>query len=107
LKLNVRARALPSVAGVTATVVLTMTAADYESRRGLARTGHGALIPVPEAMRITAGEYRLMNVVIDKTKGITAYSSTARLHSETATPGSRRHRRRLHLPELLRPTGLV
>jgi hypothetical protein len=82
LKLNVRARALPSVAGVTATVVLTMSAEDFERRRGLARTGHGALVPVPEAMRMTGGEYRLMNVVIDKTKGITAYSSTARLHSE-------------------------
>jgi Domain of unknown function (DUF222) len=82
LKLNVRARALPSVAGVTATVVLTMSAEDFERRRGLARTAHGALIPVPEAMRMTAGEYRLMNVVIDRTKGITAYSSTARLHSE-------------------------
>ncbi len=82
LKLNVRARALPSIAGVTATVVLTMSAEDFERRRGLARTGHGALVPVPEAMRMTAGEYRLMNVVVDKTKGITAYSSTARLHSE-------------------------
>jgi hypothetical protein len=83
LKINVRARALPSIAGVTATVVLTMTAEDFEARNGLARTGHGALIPVPEAIRMTAGEYRLMNVVIDRTKGITAYSSTARLFSET------------------------
>jgi hypothetical protein len=83
LKINMRARALPSIAGVTATVVLTMTADDYEQRKGLARSGHGALIPVPEALRMAAGEYRLMNVVIDKTKGITAYSSTARLFSET------------------------
>ena len=83
LKINVRARALPSIAGVTATVVLTMTAEDFEARKGLARSSHGALIPVPEAMRMTAGEYRLMNLVIDKTKGISAYSSTARLFSET------------------------
>ncbi len=82
LKLNLRARVLPSVAGVTATIVMTMTVEQYETRRGLARTGHGALVPVPEAMRMTGGEYRLMNVVIDKTKGITAYSSTARLHTE-------------------------
>jgi hypothetical protein len=33
-------------------------------------------------MRMTGNEYRLMNVVIDKTRGITAYSSTARLHTE-------------------------
>jgi hypothetical protein len=37
---------------------------------------------VPEAIRITAGEYRLMNLVIDQTKAITAYSSTARLFTE-------------------------
>ena len=83
LKLNVRAQQLPSVAGITATIVLTMTAEDFEQRRGLARTGHGALLPVPEAIRLTGNEYRLMNVVVDKTKGITAYSSTARLFSET------------------------
>jgi hypothetical protein len=35
-------------------------------------------------MRITAGEYRLMNTVIDKTKGVTAYSSTGRLFPEGA-----------------------
>ena len=46
LKLNVRARQLPSVVGVTATVVLTMSAEDFEQRMGLARTGHGALVPV-------------------------------------------------------------
>ena len=50
LKINVRARALPSIAGVTATIVLTMTAEDFETRKGLARTAHGALIPVPEAI---------------------------------------------------------
>jgi hypothetical protein len=82
LKINLRARALPSIAGVTATIVLTMTAEDFEARTGPAHTAHGALIPVPEAMRITAGEFRLMNVVIDKTRGITAYSDTARLFTE-------------------------
>jgi hypothetical protein len=82
LKLTVRARQLPAVAGVTATIVMTMTAEQFESRRGLARTAHGALVPVPEAFRMSAGEYRLMNVVIDKTRGITAYSNTQRLFTE-------------------------
>jgi hypothetical protein len=82
LKLNLRAQQLPSVAGVTATIVLTMTAEQFEQRRGVARTAHGALVPVPEACRMSAGEYRLMTVVIDKTKGITAYSSLHRLHTE-------------------------
>jgi Domain of unknown function (DUF222) len=84
LKLNVRARQLPTVGGVTATVVLTMSAEDYQRRTGLARTGHGALLPVSEAMRLTGGEYRLMNVVLDKTRGITSYSDTARLFTENA-----------------------
>lgn len=82
LKINVRARALPSIAGITATVVLTMTAEDFQTRTGLARTAHGALIPVGQAMRLTGNEYRLMTVVIDKTRGITAYSDTARLFTE-------------------------
>jgi hypothetical protein len=84
LKLNVRAQLLPSVAGVTATIVLTMDATDFERRHGLARTGHGGLLPVAEAIRMTGNEYRLLNVVIDKTKGISAYSSTARLFPENA-----------------------
>jgi hypothetical protein len=82
LKLNLRARQLPSVGGVTATIVLTMSVEDYEQRKGLAHTAHGALIPVPEAMRLTGGEYRLMGVVIDRIKGVTAYSSIHRLHTE-------------------------
>jgi len=86
LKLNLRARLLPRVAGVTATLVMTMTAQEFATRRGLARTGHGALIPVPEAIRMAAAEYRLLNVVLDKTKGITAYSSTQRLHTEQQRP---------------------
>jgi hypothetical protein len=83
LKLNVRAQQLPTVAGVTATIVLTISAEDFEQRTGLARTGHGALVPLPEAMRMTGNEYRLMNLVIDKTKAITAYSSLHRLFYET------------------------
>src|SRR5204863_7923707 len=82
LRLNLRAQLLPSSGGVTSTIVMTMTAEDFEQRTGLATTGHGALIPVPEAMRIAAGEYRLMNLVIDKTKGVTAYSSLHRLYTE-------------------------
>jgi hypothetical protein len=76
-----RAGQLPAVAGVTATIVITMTAEQSEHRTGLA--WHGALLPVPQAIRLTGNEYRLMNLVIDKTKGINAYSCTARLHTET------------------------
>jgi hypothetical protein len=82
LKLNLRAQQLPSIGGITATLVMTMTAESYLTGHGLARTGHGALLPVAEAMRIAAGDYRLMNVVLDRTKGITAYSSIQRLFTE-------------------------
>jgi hypothetical protein len=82
LKLNVRAQQLPSVAGVTATIVMTMTHEQYLTGQGLARTAHGALVPASEAFRWAGGDYRLMAVVIDKIKGITAYSSIQRLYTE-------------------------
>jgi hypothetical protein len=106
LKLNVRAQLLPTVAGVTATVILTMTAEDFETRTGLARTAHGALIPVPEAVRLTGAEYRLMNVVIDKTKGITAYSSTARLFPEGARLAMIAHDGGCTFPNCNAPPGM-
>jgi hypothetical protein len=106
LKLNVRAQQLPTVAGVTATIVLTMSAEAFETRKGLARTVHGALVPVNEAMRITAGEYRLMNVVIDKTKGITAYSSTARLFPEGARLAMIAHDGGCTFPNCSAPPGI-
>jgi hypothetical protein len=67
---------------VSATLVLTMTAEAYAAGTGLARTDHGALVPSQEALRWTGGDLRLMAVVIDRVKGITAYSSTHRLFSE-------------------------
>jgi hypothetical protein len=82
LKLNVRAQQLPTVAGVTAIIVMTMTQQAYETGEGLVRTAHGALVPASEAFRWAAGDYRLMAVVIDKIKGITAYSSIQRLYTE-------------------------
>jgi hypothetical protein len=82
LKLNLRARQLPDIAGVTASIVITMSAEQYLTGKGLARTGHGALVPAGKALRWTAGDYRLLAVVVDRLKGITAYSSTHRLFTE-------------------------
>ncbi len=82
LKLNVRAQQLPSVAGVSATIVMTMSQEAYETGQGLARTAHDALVPASEAFRWAGGDYRLMNVVIDRTQGVTAYSSIQRLFTE-------------------------
>jgi hypothetical protein len=82
LKLNVRAQQLPTIAGVTATIVMTMTHEQYLTGQGLARTAHGALVPASEAFTWAGGDYRLMAVVIDNIKGITAYSSIHRLFTE-------------------------
>lgn len=82
LKLNVRARQLPRLGGVAATIVVTMTAEQYLSGTGLARTSHGALVPTRTVLQWAGGDYRLMNVVLDRTKGITAYSSLHRLFTE-------------------------
>lgn len=64
LRLVLRSGELPSAHGVLATVVLTMTAGQWASERGLATTGHGALVPVGEAKRIVRGECRLFPVVL-------------------------------------------
>jgi hypothetical protein len=82
LKLNLRARQLPSVGGITATIVVTMTHEAYLTGKGLARTSHGALVPASTVFGWAGGEYRLMGVVIDRIKGVTAYSSIHRLHTE-------------------------
>ncbi|HKC28786.1 MAG TPA: DUF222 domain-containing protein [Jatrophihabitans sp.] len=73
---------LPSAGGVAATIVLTMTLEQYQTGNGLAETAHGALIPTREALRWSGGDYRLLAVVLDKIKGISAYSSSQRLFSE-------------------------
>ena len=82
LQLNLRAQQLPTVAGVTASIVVTMTQEQYETGAGLARTGHGAHVPAATAFGWAAGDYRLLAVVIDKIKGITGYSSSHRLFTE-------------------------
>jgi Domain of unknown function (DUF222)/HNH endonuclease len=82
LKLVLRAEQLPAVAGVTATIVLTMTLQQYQTGQGLARTAHGTLIPVREAFRAAGGDYRLLAVVLSRLKAVEAYSSTHRLFTE-------------------------
>ncbi len=49
---------------------------------GLARTGHGYLIPATLAKRWAGGEARIMAVLLSKTQGITAYSSSHRICTE-------------------------
>jgi hypothetical protein len=83
LTLTMRAELLPTITGITATLVITMTEQGYRTGQGLARTSHGALIPTSEALAWAGGDYRLMAVVIDNTNAITATSHTRRLFTET------------------------
>lgn len=82
MKANLRAKQLPSVAGVTATLIATMTAEQYATGDGLARTSHGAQVPVRDVLDWAGGDYRLFLTVLDTVKGVTAYSSTRRLFTE-------------------------
>ncbi len=76
-----RSGQLPACNGVTATIVLTMTEQQVETKTGLVTTGHGALISVEQALSL-AGEARVIPVVLTKTREITAYGDTHRIFTE-------------------------
>jgi Domain of unknown function (DUF222)/HNH endonuclease len=79
LELLQRAEALPNTGGIAATVVLTIDAEAYATGTGLATTAHGALVPASATTAWGGGDTRLMAVVLDKVRGITAYSSRHRI----------------------------
>jgi hypothetical protein len=74
---------LPPSGGTPATVLLTMSLDQLESRTGLVTTAHGGTISVTEALRF-AGEANVIPVVLDST-GILAYGQARR----TASVGQR------------------
>jgi hypothetical protein len=82
LALVQRSEQLPRTTGVQATVILTMTAEQYESRLGLARTGHGALVPTGRVVDWAGADHRVLAVVLDKIRGISGYSSLQRCFTE-------------------------
>ena len=82
LLLALRSQQLPTCNGVTATIILTMTADQAAARTGLATTGHGALIPVEQALRIAGGDARVFPVSFDKAKRVIAYGSARRIFTE-------------------------
>lgn len=71
---------LPSAGGVPATVIVTMTLEQLESRVGRATTVHGGLISVGEALRI-ADEAQVIPVVLADAGGVLAYGRTRRIAS--------------------------
>ncbi len=73
---------LPDAGGVTTTVVLTMTEEQFTRGEGFARTGHGAQVPVTEALRWSGGDTRVMAVVFNSLKAVIAYSTCHRFFTE-------------------------
>lgn len=82
LQLIGRAELLPNAGGVSATVVLTMDVETYESRKGLAHTGHGALVLAGRALEWGGANTRLITVAFDSTKAVSAYSNIQRCYTE-------------------------
>lgn len=83
LDLVQRAGLLPSVNGISATVPLTTTTDAWTSGDGVAVTGHGAILPAREAIRIAGGDHRTMTVTLDPFGGIVDYTDTRRFFTET------------------------
>ena len=74
---------LPPSGGTPATVLLTMTLDQLESRSGLVTTAHGGTVSVANALRL-AGEANVIPIVLDSV-GVLAYGQARR----TATTGQR------------------
>ncbi|MDQ6938151.1 MAG: HNH endonuclease, partial [Actinomycetota bacterium] len=79
-----RSDTLPTSGGTPATVLLTMTISDLQSRTGYATTGHGGLIDLPTALRM-ATEACVIPVFMNDTGGIIASGRGRR----TASPSQR------------------
>ncbi len=82
LKVAISSGSLEKTGGILATVVLTMSEQAYATGTGFATTGHGAQVPVREAMSWAGGDYRLFATVLNSLNAVTAYSSTHRLFTE-------------------------
>jgi hypothetical protein len=75
-----RAGTLPDAGGAPATVLVTLTLEQLEARTGLATTGHGGRISVPQALRIAA-EADIVPVVLGDAGGVLGYGLTRRIAS--------------------------
>ena len=82
LELVQRARLLPSVNGVSATVVLHLADEAWRTGRGIAVTGHRAVLPAREAITWAGGDPRVLAVALSNTGEVTAYSHLQRIHTE-------------------------
>jgi hypothetical protein len=84
LKLALRSGQLPRSGGVPATVLISMSAEQFETRTGLAATSFGDTLSVPQALRL-ADEASIAWVVHNSEGGILNYGTTQRLASPKQT----------------------
>ena len=82
MRMLLRSDALPACGGVSASIIITLSAEQLTTRDGLATTGHGASIGVGQALSL-AGDAQYQAVALDTLKQITAYSSTHRIFTQT------------------------
>ncbi len=73
---------LSDTGGMPATVLITMTAGQYEARRGLSRTGHGQLLSIDTALQV-ADQASVVTVVHDELGRVCSTSSVSRVATKT------------------------
>ncbi len=79
-----RAKQLPRSGGLPATVLISMTAEQFETGTGLAHTSFGQKLSVPQALRI-ADQACIAWIVHNSHGGILNYGTTQRLATEKQT----------------------
>ena len=83
-----RSETLGDCNGVTTTMILTLTQEQLHTGHGLARTGHGALIPVCDVVK-NLGDTRIFPVVLDDTENAPGTGPPDTAPRETDPPDSR------------------
>lgn len=73
---------VPDNNGVSCTLVVTMTTEQYLSGSGLARTGHGYLVPAADACAWGGGDASVIAVAVDSMHAISHYGHAHRIFSE-------------------------
>jgi hypothetical protein len=82
MKLLFASNTLPSANGCATTIVLHAEIDDYATGTGVVHTGHGYAVPVAVADRWLDPKAKAILVLLNKTKGIEAYSDQHRLFTE-------------------------
>jgi hypothetical protein len=77
-KLLMRAEVLPTTSGLTTTLLVTLTAEQFESGSGYVATTHGGLIPTAD-IHVAMAEGQVMSVLLDPTGGVLSYGRRQRL----------------------------